>query len=768
MPNPAKSTAVVIKRVVAVAVVVLLMLAAAVAADYWRSALPPDTVATYVGRASCVDCHQAEAAAFQGSHHDLAMDHANSQTVLGDFNDVTFEHHGIISRMYRDGDRYMIHTEGPDGKMADFEVEYVFGVEPLQQYMVEFDRDEKTPADALARLQVLRISWDTVRGRWFYLAPPDVEEKLAPDDDLHWTGIAQRWNTMCAECHSTDLQRNYDPQTQRYATTYSEIDVSCEACHGPGSTHVQLANSRSLFWDRNLGFGLAPLKGDDAELQIQACAPCHSRRGILAGGFQAGDAYCDFYEPSPLRQMLYHDDGQILDEVYVHGSFVQSKMYHKGIRCSDCHDPHSLKLKAPGNQVCTSCHQHPAGKYDTPSHHKHAPGKPGSACVDCHMPETTYMAVDPRRDHSLRIPRPDLSVSLGTPNACTGCHLDSANVAAELRDGLVDYAAWQLAAKQEPQIAAEISRVDAWCDQACDQWYGATRNREPHYAEALHAFRSGEKDGVQRLAELAAAAKSMPAIARATALDELANLPDLSQLATSTRAARQALEDPSPMVRAAAIRALAAERYRQDGQSRLAGTLGPSLADPSRLVRTTAARTLASTGAFRSLTPALEKKFESAIDEVKAGISQVADRAAAHLDWALLCESLGRVKEAVDAYKIAMQVEPGMVGPRSNLAGLLDNLLNAQQQAGQLSPQEAAATRETIATLRRQELPLIERDAKLAPDNAVLQYRLGMAYYLAGRMEEALASLQRSCQLEPENEDFATAVRLLKEKLDDP
>ena len=149
-----------LNRTTLISGVVALALIGGVFADYW-SARPPGIEATFVGRSSCADCHQAEAAAYQGSHHDLAMDLATEETVLGDFNDATLEHDGMVSRMYRDGDRFMVYTEGEDGQMQDFEVKYVFGVEPLQQYMVEFDRTSDMPADQVSRFQVLWISWDT-------------------------------------------------------------------------------------------------------------------------------------------------------------------------------------------------------------------------------------------------------------------------------------------------------------------------------------------------------------------------------------------------------------------------------------------------------------------------------------------------------------------------------------------------------------------------------------------------------------------------------
>lgn len=743
----------------------IVALAAMLAIDYRRAVAPPNR-ATYVGRDACIKCHQEQASSFHGSHHDLAMDIASEDTVLGDFNDVRFEHHGLSNRMFRDGDRFMVHTEGPDGLMHDYEVKYVFGVTPLQQYMVEFDRTDDMPPDAIARLQVLRISWDTLAKRWFYLSPPDVSEKLAPDDDLHWTGIAQRWNTMCAECHSTNLQKNYDPATQQYRTTFSEIDVSCESCHGPGSHHVELASRFSLFWDRELGYGLANLKGDSNIAEVETCAPCHSRRGNLAEGHFAGAAFCDYYEPSTLASELYHDDGQILDEVYEYGSFVQSRMYHKGIRCTDCHDPHSLQLKAPGNQVCTSCHQHPAGKYDSPSHHKHTPGKPGSACVDCHMPATTYMAVDPRRDHSLRIPRPDLSVALATPNACTGCHLDQQRVPEEKRSQLVEYADWlRLARAGDQEVATELKRADQWCDDACNKWYGQARRRDPHFATAFHAARSQEANAASKLEQVARDAQLTPAIARATALEKMSAFTDPDGLTRRIRAGRESLADPVPMVRAAAIEAISSLALSAGGGEKMAGLLGPMLEDESFLVRSTAAKVLLSAQTHPFLTPNAKKHLDTVLGEIEGGLRGISDRSGAHMEWALLNEAQGKVREAIAAYETAIQVEPNTAGPRSNLATLLETVTQSQQQQGLISNEDAEKNMLTVKELRESELPLIERDAGLLPTNANLQYRLGLAYYLDGRVQDAIGSIERAVALDPENTDFAEALRLLREQL---
>jgi tetratricopeptide (TPR) repeat protein len=729
-----------------------------VAYSYFGSATPPDAKASFVGRSSCIECHRDQAQTFTGSHHDLAMDLATDETVLGDFNNAQIEHDGMTSRMFRDGKRFMVHTEGETGKMEDFEVKYVFGVDPLQQYMIEFPpnpaQDPKPNAEGeLPRIQVLRLSWDTINRRWFYLRPPDVKDKLAPEDPLHWTGIAQRWQTMCADCHSTNLKTAFDAKENRYHTTFTDIDVSCEACHGPGSLHVEIANRKSPFWDRNHGYGLAQLKGESSQGQLQACAQCHSRRGLLDIGFTADQNYHDFFDLELLQPDTYYADGQIKDEVYVYGSFVQSKMYHKGIRCTDCHDPHSLKLKHPGNETCTSCHQHPAGKYDVPAHHRHAVGTEGAKCVNCHMPGRTYMDVDFRRDHSFRVPRPDMSVRWGTPNACSSCHVNDsiAKVPEPQRASLREYADWLNAAEAgDAKIAEILKATDKWCDEACDKWYGAERKRDPHFGEAIAALRAGDPTGVDAALALAANRDPMtPAIARATALDGLAQIgqPQAAKLSETL------IADPTEhvLVRAAAIRTLRA--LSPEARKRL---LIPRLRDELRLVRREAAQILSEPDAYQVLNPNERTQVDLAMREVQKTLMATADRGGAHLAWASLCEMRGAISEAVGSYQTAIRIEPNMAGPRTNLAALFD----AMAERG--DPQAAAQAE----ALRNEELPLLARDAQLAPNNAQVQYRYGLALYLRGDLQGALRQIELATKLDPKADEFALALKLLREKID--
>lgn len=737
-------------RGVWIAAGLLLLVAGGVFGDWWL-ALPPDAEARFVGGKSCIECHQQQHQDWHGSFHDLAMDPATPETVLGNFEDATIEHFGLTSRMFRRDGKYFAHTEGPDGQPADFEIKFVLGVAPLQQYMVEFDRPADAQPHEIGRLQVLPISWDTAKKQWFFLQPPDVADRVKADDDLHWTGVAQRWNNMCADCHVTDLKKNYDVASQTYRTTFTDMDVNCEACHGPGSLHVQLANSKSLFWDRNHGYALAPLKGaGNSRNEVETCAPCHSMRRIVKAGHQAGDEYYDYFANELLHGHLYHADGQILEEVYEFGSFAQSKMYHKNIRCSDCHDPHTTKLKHSGNQVCTSCHQHPAGKYDSPAHHHHDPEKAGARCVSCHMPSKTYMAVDPRLDHSLRIPRPDLSVSLGTPNACSGCHLERAQLTEGRAQSFREYADWLQAARRgESDVREALNKVDAWSAEHFRKWYGEKKDAESHFAHALVAARAGKPEAVPKLLNVVRRL-DVPAIVRATCLNELGQF-DSSE---ADEVALKLLADPEPLVRLTATSHL--ERLPDD---QLAKRLMPALRDPIRAVRAEAGR-IVSRVDERFLSGPERELRAAAVAEYREGLLANSDRGVAHLGLGLLAERQGNDTEAIAAYETAIRVEPRTAGPRANLAAVLER----QAELG-TDPAEQAALRERVTQLRKEELELLARDAQLLPENAAIRYRYGLSLYLHGELEAAERELVAAVERAPNSPEFIMGLALLYERL---
>ncbi len=689
-------------RTLLIAVAACASLAAGTLAWDWYRVVPPNVVAgaQYVGRETCIKCHQQQYDLWRGSDHDRAMDYATEKTVLGDFNDAKFEYQGVTTRFFRRDGKYMVNTEGPDGKHHDYEVKYTFGVRPLQQYMVEFPD---------GRVQVLRESWDVNKKQWFYVTPPDVtNERILPGDPLHWTGIAQNWNTTCADCHSTNVHKNYDPKTNTYKTNWHEINVSCEECHGPGSVHVDLANRWSPFWDRKIGYGLPALKDKNQSVQLETCAKCHARRYQVHEDFRPGQPFMNHYEPVLLAQSLYEPDGQILDEVYEYDSFLQSKMHANHVQCTDCHNPHSLKLKFEGNALCTQCHiPHNPAKFDTPAHHHHEPGTPGAMCINCHMDSRTYMVIDERRDHSFRIPRPDLSVELGTPNACNKCH-------------------------------TKPSEGPQWAADAIKKWTGDKPKREPHWGPAFQAGREGKPEGEKLLLDLLARSTTPP-IVRATAIDLLANYPSNASIA----ARRAALHDRDPLIRLTAVQVIPS-----DNPQTLLLDLVDAVDDPIRGVRIAAATRLAQLP-LDKLTDSQRKAFERAMIEFRQSQELSLDHAGAHLVLASLARQHGRIEEAIQHLVDAVKLEPYLAGSRAELASLM------QEHGG-----EAAE----IKRLRTEEADLVERDSKLAPDNADIFYRLGLLRYTLGDYDKAEAAFKTACEKSPRNYDYLMALALLQEK----
>ncbi len=653
-----------------------------------------------MGSSKCAACHSAEFDAWQGSHHDLAMQHAISGTVLGDFTDAEVTIHGVTSRFFQRDGKFFVRTDGPGGEMADFEVAYTFGVYPLQQYLVPFPD---------GRIQALGLAWDSrpeSEGgqRWFHLYP---DQPIGHDDELHWTGRQQNWNYMCADCHSTNFVKSYDAEADQFASTWSEIDVACEACHGPGERHVAwsaadaglresdvatgldilLRDRQNVAWNMDLQFGIAqrsePLV---SAVEVGVCADCHSRRGTLRGGAQSGPQFLDHHMPAFLTESLYFPDGQIRDEVYVWGSFKQSKMHAAGVTCSDCHEPHSLKLRAEGDAVCAQCHL--PSKFATSSHHGHEAPSTAPGCLDCHMPEKTYMVVDPRRDHSIRVPRPDLTVRFGVPNACGTCHRD---------------------------------RSPEWLSNAfANSWPGA----RPVFQDWTRAFQQARASLPQ--AELSLLQiftnESAPDIARATAILELA--PFLSPV--SGQAVEQALKDESPLVRLAALRTL--EVLGPEHRYSFAGHL---VSDPLFSVRSEAGRVLAATAAD-SMNASQSAKLNAAVNEFIATQLYNADRPEAWLNLGNLRFRTGDLRQAEKDFRHALQLAPDFSPAFLNLADLY-----------RLEGREAEVS------------AILSQGLERLPGDAALYHARGLSQVRGGNQDAAIESLRKAVDFAPEETRYA-------------
>lgn len=627
------------------------------------------------------------------------MQVAEDKTVAGHF-DGALKQDGSVASFFKRDHAYFVKTDGPDGKPGEFEVKYTFGVYPLQQYLVAFPD---------GRLQTLRAAWDArpaAEGgqHWFNLYPG---ERIDVHDTLHWTRLNQNWNYMCADCHSTNVQRNYDLASNTFKTSWSEINVACEACHGPGSRHLEWskATDEKKRADPSMGLAIAlderkdmhwipnPTTGNPvrsttlaSHREVETCAVCHSRRSIIAKDTAPTGRLMDTHDPVLLTEGRYHADGQQLDEVYVYASFLQSRMYAKGVTCSDCHDPHTGKTRAQGNALCESCHT-PA-VYDTAAHHMHKEGGAGSQCVACHMPSKNYMVINARPDHSIRVPRPDLTVQYGVPNACANCHAD---------------------------------KGAQWAADAIAKAHGPERKGYQHFVEALDAARRGKPGAASLLTTLAGDASS-PTIARATAVDELRHYASPDALP----AIQTALGDADALMRAAALDALLA--FPTDVRGPLAASLAD---DPVLDVRVKAGRALAGVPDAQ-----LDANQRTARDRAFATYRQaqeaIADRPESHFDLGLVYVERGDTAAAEQAFRQALKLQPDFVPAYVNLSDMY-----------------RATGREEDAE------KIVDEGLKVVPGNANLLHAKGLALIRQKQPKEALIWLERAHRAEPSNARFA-------------
>lgn len=691
--------------------------------------------AQFIGSAACANCHDSEYRDWQGSHHELAMQVANESTVLGDFSDAEFDYFGKKSQFTTRDEGYFVRTENADGDEQNFRVAYTFGLTPLQQYLVEFPG---------GRMQSLPYAWDARAAeeggqRWYHLYP---DEYIEPGDELHWTGRLQNWNYMCAECHSTNLVMGYDAETKTYNTTYSELSVGCEACHGPASGHrdqavagtfddhfglpVDLDDNRTAAWIINPDTGIAersePVTGPSQ--QPESCGRCHSRRGVITAEYEYGRSLADTHRLALLDEHLYFADGQIKDEVYVYGSFVQSRMYRAGVICSDCHNPHSgaLRTGREPSDVCAQCHL--PSKFATAEHSKHTSSD--ATCVDCHMVPRTYMGVDDRPDHSFRIPRPDLTVEIDSPNACNDCHTEQS-------------AEW---------ATAEITK-----------WLGNDVEPRPHIGTAIAAGREAPANAALVAASMN---QDFPAIGRATALTLLA--PPFADREISAIAS--ALGDPDPLIRTAALRAL----QLAPAQTRLRiGT--KTLADPILSVRLAAASVYAD---VRDLLPATEARaFGRAAEEYRAANTMLANTPEALASLGNFELSMGDVNEAVSYFRDALQLAPANAFLRHSMGLILvrsgdrDEALEELRQAYELEPTNARyvyvyGVALNSLGLNDDALTLLQKARRQFPGDFDIGWALATMLRDAGDIEKAQPVAQELAEQFPGDANIAALIESLR------
>ena len=685
----------------------------------------------YLGSGACANCHSQAYRDWRGSHHDQAMQHATAATIKGDFNNAVFAGSGASDSgsphpdYENNGALFLKKTDGfyarlatADGQISDYKVLYTFGSEPLQQYLVAFPD---------GRLQQLPVAWNTLTNQWF---DPQPELLAQPGEWVHWSEGGKNWNSMCADCHSSNVAKNFDLVSNGYSTTMAEIDVGCEACHGPGRDHVTAVSSATFnatIDQLQIDMSVA----GDSQVVVDKCGRCHARRQQLTAKFEHGsNQLLDHYLPALLTPPTYHSDGQILDEVFVYGSFVQSKMYHSGVGCIDCHQPHSAQLKAEGNQLCVGCHS--SEQFDTPKHHHHSANMTadqptdagqaaGAQCIDCHMPGRLYMGNDYRRDHSFRIPRPDLSVAHGTPNACNDCH-----------------------AKETAEWAAE----------KVEDWFGPLR--PAHFSEILAAAASQPDHAIAPLVGLLNDL-SQPAIARATAASALA--PAIS-LPLVERALTRASNDSSALLRTTSVQALSASTNK-------VSALLNRLSDPVRAVRIAAAQGLVDVPENQIPAP-LADAFAAASKEYQVSMLVNADFPSGRMQMAMDQHRRGNLDKAADHYLETLKIDSGFNAARMNLAQLYysqGKLNDAEQlyRAVVAMEPEASDAHYSLGLLMAEQgdyrqAAVSLKNAATSGNNPRAWYNLAVLYQQSGESLEAEKAYLKALELMPGSAEFINGL----------
>lgn len=655
----------------------------------------PVTAAEYIGVEQCKACHQKEYSAWQGSHHDMSMKHANSNSVLGNFTNFKLIENKQTTRFYRKDNQYWVNLKGPEGKFHDYQIKYTFGYEPLQQYMVEFED---------GRVQLIPFAWDSrpkQQGgqRWFNLYPQFTDKH----QEFFWTNTGQNWNYMCADCHSTNVSKNFDENTNSYNTTFSEINVACEACHGPASEHINWTKQKSTQDIVDKGFSRDLSKSvkawalkDNATTmsptsikhsqQNLVCAQCHSRHVQISNADHVGkNNFGERYILSLIDSSLYYPDGQVYEENFVYGSFLQSKMNANGVVCSNCHDPHSAKLTLPQETVCLQCHQ--ANNYANKKHHNHPETSAGAQCVNCHMPETTYMQVDNRRDHGWHIPRPDFAKQFNSPDTCLSCHQD---------------------------------KNSEWSDKHVLSWFPNSSIRKDAHFAPVFAAADVNYPGISKELSKIAQTKSYPAIIRASALDRMTNKVDTNSLIAIARS----VKSEKSIIRLGAINGAinfpAIERWR---------ILSPLLTDEVLAVRTEAASALVPL--WQELDNKQKSSLQSALNDYLSIQKFNNDRGFSHTNIGNIYTHQGKYKKAEKAYQQSIRIEPYFAPAYVNLAEIY-----------RLQPDNQLA------------LTTLLSGFKNIPDNAELAYALGLAYIREKQASKANDYFAKATTFAPENSNY--------------
>ena len=661
-----------------------------------RSAFPP------AGALECKPCHLPEFNEWAASQHAHANRLVNPLQDGPAFNPTRTYHEGLLTtEVSEKWNRLVVRQTGAEGNPSFHRAVAVIGVGPLIQYLTPFPG---------GRFQVINPAYDPKKGDRFdiYKAEP-----RGPREWGFWKNGGMNWNSRCAYCHTTGFEKNYTAATDSYASTWKAMGISCEQCHGPLDGHAAKPK---------VPVRLTPRQ------DMESCAACHSRREELTGKFHAGEAFDEHFRVAlPDLTDLYFPDGQVRDEDFEYGSFLTSKMGHAGISCLDCHNPHSGKLKLPveNNALCLSCHAPPGQRGaipipDTTAHSHHKIDSSGNRCVECHMPQTTYMARDPRRDHGFTVPDPQLTKELGIPNSCNRCHADQTT-----------------------------DRAIHWME----EWYKMQRPSRDR-ARLIARARSGDPTVSQPLMDFF---KSEPIPAWRASLVLMLEGREQDPAVQSFLVA--AASDASPLVRDAAVRSLA--QARPD-------VLQKALADLSRGVRISASWHLLMN---RQRIPDGSKK------EIETWLANGSDEAGGAFQQARLAAVEKRLPDVDRWTSLAVARDPssGMFQQAAQLMYQTDRLPQAKSffdRSVEADPKNSDATY-SLALLEAElgnptrSLELLRKTVSLAPDFGRAWYNLGLAEAAYGDLPASARSLEKAESLMPRSPDPAFALATVQLRMNE-
>lgn len=676
-----------------------------------------------VADTDCAGCHAEQVELWQMSDHARSMQVAEGAHVGASFDGEVVSYEGLTARFFEQDETYFVELTEP-GDTGIYAIRYTFGYYPLQQYLIGKGED---------RLQVVPFAWDSRdqdQGgqQWFHMEEARGEARFAR---FNWQQPLQNWNGMCADCHSSGLVRHYDVERDRFATQFSELNVGCLSCHTLPEQHETAATSRATSslggsWQRSPAEKVAHWVGQagNHRLAMDTCFACHSLRAPLTDRFVPGELFLDHFTPEWIQPPFYQGDGQIAEEVYVYGSFQQSKMYAAGVSCLDCHDAHSNQLKVSGNGLCLQCHSPQI--YDLEAHHRHEQGSTAAQCVTCHMPGKTYMGVDFRRDHRFAKPDPAVHQLTGSTDLCQDCHEDR----------------WQQWMKSRKGSTA-LDEIDG---PLTSGRLMLNALRSGHQADPLLGFKLAQDVELNAIEQASALGMVSSQV--------IARRPDLLAAA---------LTSSSDLVRLAAV-----QQAAYIPASLKPTMLAPLLEDARRAIRVAAARAMGS--AIKKANPPGSTVL--ALKELDLALAQSAWRGEGRLMLSAQALQLGDTSQAIKQLLKALDIDPFFIGIYLNLADIyrltgdeakvletLDSGIKNISDAGPLLYSKAL-------TLIRQEdylgaVKQLQMASELDPLNPDYAFVRLLALQKVGRTTQALAlieSMPVSLQVEPRIKALARSL----------